>query len=534
MQCKGTGRFVIHVLIMVYRIARAGAGPEPVGFHEMTVESLTESIKFALKPDTQERAKEMAHQIQHEDGKEEGAKLFHKFLPIKQMRCSLAAEKAAHWHLKHTNIRLSPFASRVLSAEGILTHKDLDTIHYKEWNLEEGPRGPLSGGVASIIGTLTDIFIGVGHLSSQIVKTSASELRHPHIHHVHRGPKEPEILTPVDEEYRPFGEHHHHHGHHLHMHTTRSRRSSKISTNDEDAEKLREDDERDVNEALNGTGQNINAPQNQPMVSDNGNHKSPGKKRWTRSHNHQAMHLYSRRHVSSAFPGLLYHKGGLNSSVIRERRKRAHVTRSRAEEEEHNKSLKADLKDIGFSAKMVTKALFTWPVDLTYNLASGFHNAPVLFCGDDTVRKHIKIVDFKSGCYAMGREVVLGFWDGTTGLVTQPYRGAKKEGGVGFLKGVGKGFGGLFFKTQAGMMLHKLQSHDEFLTSYRYLGDPWLYPKRSREANRQSTRLRHIWVHKNCEGTSGYERIFRKHTRGEGRCVEGMERSSCGVKERSL
>jgi hypothetical protein len=35
--------------------------------------------------------------------------------------------------------------------------------------------------------------------------------------------------------------------------------------------------------------------------------------------------------------------------------------------------------------------------------------------------------------------------------LTLPYRGARREGVTGFATGVGKGFGGLVFKTSAGM-----------------------------------------------------------------------------------
>ena len=40
-----------------------------------------------------------------------------------------------------------------------------------------------------------------------------------------------------------------------------------------------------------------------------------------------------------------------------------------------------------------------------------------------------------------------------TGVVTQPIKGAKKEGAAGFLKGMGKGFAGLIVKPAAGKFL---------------------------------------------------------------------------------
>ncbi len=43
-------------------------------------------------------------------------------------------------------------------------------------------------------------------------------------------------------------------------------------------------------------------------------------------------------------------------------------------------------------------------------------------------------------------------YDGIAGLVTQPFEGAKKEGVAGFLKGFGKGIGGVMLKPQAGRL----------------------------------------------------------------------------------
>lgn len=41
-------------------------------------------------------------------------------------------------------------------------------------------------------------------------------------------------------------------------------------------------------------------------------------------------------------------------------------------------------------------------------------------------------------------------FDGISGLVTQPFEGAKKEGVVGLIKGFGKGIGGVVLKPGAG------------------------------------------------------------------------------------
>jgi hypothetical protein len=43
-----------------------------------------------------------------------------------------------------------------------------------------------------------------------------------------------------------------------------------------------------------------------------------------------------------------------------------------------------------------------------------------------------------------------GLYDGITGIVTDPYKGAKKEGGVGFVKGVGRGIMSVPFRVMGG------------------------------------------------------------------------------------
>jgi len=88
------------------------------------------------------------------------------------------------------------------------------------------------------------------------------------------------------------------------------------------------------------------------------------------------------------------------------------------------------------------------PMDFTLGIARGFHNAPKLY-GDDTVRPQEKVTDFQSGLKAAGKEFGYGMFDGITGLVTQPLRGAEKEGAAGLIKGIGKGIGGLVLKPGA-------------------------------------------------------------------------------------
>ncbi|RPA95108.1 UDP-Glycosyltransferase/glycogen phosphorylase [Choiromyces venosus 120613-1] len=90
------------------------------------------------------------------------------------------------------------------------------------------------------------------------------------------------------------------------------------------------------------------------------------------------------------------------------------------------------------------------PMDFSLSLAQGFHNAPKLY-GDNTVRPLEKVTGFHSGLKAAGKGLGLGLYDGVSGIFTQPIQGAREEGAAGFLKGFGKGIGGVVLKGGAAM-----------------------------------------------------------------------------------
>jgi hypothetical protein len=90
-------------------------------------------------------------------------------------------------------------------------------------------------------------------------------------------------------------------------------------------------------------------------------------------------------------------------------------------------------------------------MDLSLAVAQGFHNAPRLY-GDQTVRKPTRITGIRSGLKAAGEEFVFGIYDGVTGVVVQPYNGARENGAIGFVKGVGMGLTGFVLKNLAAII----------------------------------------------------------------------------------
>ena len=91
------------------------------------------------------------------------------------------------------------------------------------------------------------------------------------------------------------------------------------------------------------------------------------------------------------------------------------------------------------------------PMNMCQAMAKGFRNAPLLY-NDSTVRPQEKITDAQSGVKAAAKELSMGIFDGVTGLVTQPIKGAKEHGTIGLVKGIGKGLGGLLLKPTAGIL----------------------------------------------------------------------------------
>lgn len=90
-------------------------------------------------------------------------------------------------------------------------------------------------------------------------------------------------------------------------------------------------------------------------------------------------------------------------------------------------------------------------MDLSLAVAQGFHNAPRLY-GDETVRRPVRITGIHSGLVASRNEFFYGIYDGFSGVITQPYHGAKERGVLGFVDGVGMGFGGLVLKNIAAIL----------------------------------------------------------------------------------
>ena len=106
-------------------VAKAGAGPQPIPYKQLTADGLAKAILEALKPTALQKAQALGAKITSEAGSEAGAVSFHRRLDVDNLRCALAPSRVAVWRVKRTSIRLSAFAATVLINDGLLNLNNL-------------------------------------------------------------------------------------------------------------------------------------------------------------------------------------------------------------------------------------------------------------------------------------------------------------------------------------------------------------------------------------------------------------------------
>jgi UDP:flavonoid glycosyltransferase YjiC (YdhE family) len=345
-------------------VARAGAGPDPIPHKQLTADKLADAINFCLRPESLERAKELASKIAAEQGCDMGAQSFHQFLEVDRLRCALAPSRSGVWRIKRTNVRLSAFAACTLANANLLDLQDLKLFRPQEHYVDEGPWDPISGGFTAFVGAFGGMMMGLADIPSETWRA-------------------------------------------LQIPAGRSRQQSQASlssiANESEASLV---EESSIPPKL--PGESVQPSQN--LAGDDVS----------------LSRVHSRNEAGpSSAPDMLRPTG-------------IHMTKG---------------------AGRFVKAVVQGPVDISVNLTRGLHNIPRLW-GDDTVRPQHRVSDMKSGVKAVGKEFGFGWYDGVTGLVTQPWKGAQQKGASGFVKGVGKGIGGFLAKPSAalfGILSHTMQ-----------------------------------------------------------------------------
>ncbi|KAF1988668.1 glycosyltransferase family 1 protein [Aulographum hederae CBS 113979] len=407
-------------------VARAGAGPPPVPHKQLTAEKLAESILEALKPASLERAAELSAKISHEKGGEEGAQYFHQMLDVDKMRCVLLPDRPAVWRVKRTQVRLSACAAFLLSDAKVLSFEDLKMYRPREYEVDEGPWDPITGGASALVGTMGSLMMGVADLPVETLKalkihpkkktsdTEGSESR-PTTAHSRKESGTSNNLSRLTSRTS--------------LGTTPSRTS--LTTSD-----------------TVGDSHGVGSGSTSPLIGA----ETTSPTEYTPMSS-PALHPEDTRtsrldtHMSSMAQALRRSDGDHRPSSRGSCRSRS-GSRSRATSHGPKPDIVDTAMGTGKGISKIVGAGLKSPLDFTMGLAKGFHNAPKLY-GDDTVRQVDKVTDFKSGVRTAAKQFGLGFYDGITGLVTQPISGARKEGAVGLMKGFGKGIAGVALKPGA-------------------------------------------------------------------------------------
>ncbi|CAI6339781.1 unnamed protein product [Periconia digitata] len=395
--------------------ARAGAGPEPVAYKELTAEKLAESINHALKPESLDRAKELSEKISREQGSQNGAQSFHQLLRYDELRCAVVPQRPAVWRVKRTQVKLSTKAATILAQEGELNFSELKLHRPREYETDEGPWDPLTGGATALIGTGTQIMMGVADFPIETLKLLNI---HPDSAKSSKGKGKAKQSTDGSSTQDKLG--------------TGSVQDSAASSSTT-LPGLATPDSSNSTEMPSPSHKNSFMAEAMASSSQVSRPSSPGGHRRLLSRDNSGFSR-SRR-----------------SSTATEEQPSTQTRPAfdfRSSSNKMNARMNADsLVGTGKGIGRIVGAGFKSPMDFSMNVAKGFHNVPKLYGAE--VRQVDKVTDFNSGVRTAAK-FGFGMYDGITGLVTDPYKGAKKEGAVGFVKGVGRGIFSVPFRVMGG------------------------------------------------------------------------------------
>ncbi|KAI8933606.1 hypothetical protein NX059_009334 [Plenodomus lindquistii] len=411
-------------------VSRAGAGPDPMPYKELTAEKLATAINEALKPESLERAQELCEKIKQENGTQKGAQSFHQMLNYDEMRCAVIPSQPAVWRLKRTQTKLSAKAATILAQQGEVEFSELKLYRAREYVPDEGPLDPLTGAAGALMGTATSVMMGVADMPIQTLK----------LLNIHPDSKSKKGKEKVSGEMTPSGE------------SSRTGRpgQARTTTNTTDASIMSGTDT-----PLGDESSSSDLARTQPDGLPLGSPGAPG----TPTHRSTFM--------AQAFADSTGRSRSRSRERVRQMIPECPVARSRrgsaASEKEKFNATERQAKDAqqpGFAESMesavdtgkglarIVGAGFKSPMDFSLGIAKGFHNVPKLYGAE--VRQVDKVTDFQSGLRTAAKEFGFGLYDGITGIVTDPYKGAKKEGGIGFVKGVGRGIMSVPFRVIGG------------------------------------------------------------------------------------
>jgi hypothetical protein len=391
-------------------IARAGAGPTPIPFKDMTAETLQASIEFALRPEVKIAVQEMADQIAMEDGATDTATDFQNRHDFNDMRCDLCPDKLAFWKHKGTGAHLSNFAVGCLINQGLIESHDVKFLRHRHWYVDEGAEHPIVGVIAA-----TSLFF-------TNLATASSEY-HRRLKNKHTSPQQPSQVS-----------------------------LEKPTETENDVDQATLTGKRYVEQEPNDNGQQ---PENIPdgdqltLTQSIDPAQAPTQRIATQQYHvtvtPQQMDDFAQKMASKSL------RGGESLTHQIERQPTFHERRKthwKAQEAGRHGKAFYYTRATGRFASDVTKAGIKAPISLFYNIANGFHNYPSYRFSAE-VRRRDEITGLGSGLRTAGKEFGFGFYEAFTGVVTKPYKGAKEKGVKGFGRGLMEGAMGFTYNIGA-------------------------------------------------------------------------------------
>ncbi|PYH43031.1 putative UDP-glucose,sterol transferase [Aspergillus saccharolyticus JOP 1030-1] len=414
-------------------VARAGAGPKPIPYKELTTEKLTEAIKTALEPATKEKATELGERMRTEQGVRNAAVSFYRHLDLKSLQCSICPHLPAVWWVRHSHVKLSTFAAAVLVETGVIDPRNVVLYRSIEYDTNRDPRGPLTAGAEVLYGIVSGFVSGIADVPCGVATMFSTNQERRR-----RRRKEWEDAR--------------HLSHFDGASSLHRRTKSSLDSGVGEDNRLSHRDLQKVRYEANRPATSWNRSR-RPSVESDEAYVSAEEGRLSDSDGEstdpdQGQESSPRSSSSSSQTTL---DPDTDPAVGEELDLERTITRLRTREESGAKEFFGEATyHAGKMGKHILDWAITIPTDVTLSLSKGFHNAPKLY-HDSTVEKTPKVLGVRSGFRAAGTEFTHGFYHGVTGLLTQPMLGMEKSGGKGFIKGVGKGVGGVLFKPAAGI-----------------------------------------------------------------------------------
>ncbi|KAL8813317.1 MAG: hypothetical protein Q9200_000338 [Gallowayella weberi] len=350
-------------------VAKAGAGPWPIPYKQLTSEKLAAAISEALEPTVRQRAGELGNRISHEQGTSTGAKDFQDKLDIDALRCSVAPGRAAAWRLKRTNVRLSPFAATLLAKEGLMEFGNLKLYRPREYDSEDGPWDPFTGGASAIMGTIGSMMMGIADLPIELLRA----LRPKSSEKSEKGTNSEAVSRP-------------------------STKGSEATSNVEDTSISPSSSQASIkNHSVAGSDFQTPSISSRSFDDNRSNHQSASANPLSQQPSTPTVGWSRGMSMAQTLSTSGSRKSRSSS------RGRSSIDSATNKTQTGNQALSFDTA-VGASKGIgrIVGAGLKSPMDFTLGIARGFHNAPKLY-GDESVRQPDKVTGIQSGLKTAGK-----------------------------------------------------------------------------------------------------------------------------------